>query len=68
MCFFSINPKVMNVNSEIIAKVDNFDKLSLKKKIEFFKWVSQLKKDYTVLREENTILKKGLSEVRRVSS
>lgn len=58
----------MNVNSEIIAKVDNFDKLSLKKKIEFFKWVSQLKKDYTVLREENTILKKGLSEVRRVSS
>ncbi len=49
------------MNSEIIAKVDNFEKLPLKQKIKFFEWVNTLKEEYCILKEENTILKEGFN-------
>lgn len=44
-----------------IKKLEKFHNFSVNKQIEFFNHYSKMKKEFKILREENTILKEGLT-------
>lgn len=62
-----LHKKVIELN-EFARMLANFDKLPTEKRLEFMEHYTVLKNEFKVISEENNILKKGLSEVRRVSS